>query len=51
MSKLIFNFQTLKVKLTFKLKYDINKKNNHNARITNFEKKHYKQDRVSLKDD
>jgi len=27
------------------------KKNNHNARITNFEKKHYKQDRVNLKDD
>ncbi len=27
------------------------KKNNHNARITNFEKEHYKQDRVNLKDD
>ncbi len=25
--------------------------NNHNARITNFEKEHYKQDRVNLKDD
>jgi len=27
------------------------KQNNHNARITNFEKKHYKQDRVNLEDD
>ncbi len=27
------------------------KKNNHNACITNFEKEHYKQDRVNLKDD
>ncbi len=27
------------------------KENNHNARITNFEKKHYKQDRVNLEDD
>ena len=27
------------------------KKNNHNARITNFEKEHYKQDRVNLEDD
>jgi len=26
-------------------------KNNHNTRITNFEKEHYKQDRVNLKDD
>ncbi len=26
-------------------------KNNHNACITNFEKEHYKQDRVNLKDD
>jgi len=26
-------------------------KNNHNARITNFEKEHYKQDRVNLEDD
>jgi len=26
-------------------------KNNHNARITNFEKEHYKQDRVNLKND
>ncbi len=25
--------------------------NNHNARITNFEKEHYKQDRVNLEDD
>jgi len=25
--------------------------NNHNARITNFEKEHYKQNRVNLKDD
>jgi len=27
------------------------RKNNHNARITNFEKEHYKQDRVNLEDD
>jgi len=27
------------------------KKNNHNARITNFEKEHYKQGRVNLEDD
>ena len=26
-------------------------KNNHNARITNFEKEHYKQDRVNIEDD
>ena len=26
-------------------------KNNHNARITNFEKEHYKQDRVNLEND
>jgi len=26
-------------------------KNNHNARIINFEKEHYKQDKVNLKDD
>ena len=25
--------------------------NNHNARITNFEKEHYKQDRVNLEND
>jgi len=25
--------------------------NNHNARITNFEKEHYKQGRVNLEDD
>jgi len=25
-------------------------RNNHNARITNFEKEHYKQDRVNLED-
>jgi len=31
----------------FKRKYQ----NNHNARITNFEKEHYKQDRVNLEDD
>jgi len=29
----------------------IEKKKNHNARITNFEKEHYKQDRVNLEDD
>ncbi len=27
------------------------RENNHNARITNFEKEHYKQDRVNLEDD
>jgi len=27
------------------------KENNHNACITNFEKEHYKQDRVNLKDE
>jgi len=27
------------------------RKNNHNARITNFEKEHYKQDKVNLEDD
>ncbi len=32
------------------LLWQINK-NNHNACITNFEKEHYKQDRVNLKDD
>ncbi len=32
------------------LLWQINK-NNHNAYITNFEKEHYKQDRVNLKDD
>jgi len=43
--------------ITFKFEklFDIfeyeNNKNNHNARITNFEKEHYKQDRVNLKDD
>jgi len=26
-------------------------KNNHNACITNFEKEHYKQDRMNLEDD
>ncbi len=31
----------------FKRKYQ----NNHNARITNFEKEHYKQDKVNLEDD
>ena len=30
---------------------NIIKKNNHNACITNFEKEHYKQDRVNLEDD
>ncbi len=31
------------------IKWDF--ENNHNARITNFEKKHYKQDKVNLEDD
>ncbi len=35
---------------SFMLSHDL-RKNNHNARITNFEKKHYKQDRVNLEDD
>jgi len=40
--------------LYFKNVSDINSlrgRNNHNARITNFEKEHYKQDRVNLEDD
>ena len=30
--------------------YEYHDKNNHNARITNFEKEHYKQGRVNLED-
>jgi len=37
--------------LYFKSWYCINAENNHNACITNFEKEHYKQDRVNLEDD
>ncbi len=31
--------------------WSVSLQNNHNVHITNFEKKHYKQDRVNLEDD
>jgi len=43
---------SLKNYLTFCMIYkQFDEKNNHNARITNFEKEHYKQGRVNLEDD